>query len=84
MTYVLAAPDFNRSAGSIGEPAGVGFSRMLGERVKFMAMNWERTDEPFRAGVVLRRTIWVRFLVFKVAVVPILRSGKWRSPCPEF
>jgi hypothetical protein len=29
MTYVLAAPDFNRSAGSSGRSAGVGFSRTL-------------------------------------------------------
>ena len=28
-TYVFAAPDFNRSAGSIGTFVGVGFSRML-------------------------------------------------------
>ena len=32
MTYVLAAPDFNRSAGSIGWSVGIGFSRTL-ERI---------------------------------------------------
>jgi len=30
MTYVFAAPDFNRSAGSVSESAGAGSSRMVG------------------------------------------------------
>ena len=83
MTYVFTAPDFNKSAGSIGESAGVGFSRMLEGMSKFM-MNWGWIDGPFRTRVTLRGTLQVRFFVANVAVVSIFTSRKRYLPCSEF
>ena len=50
-TYVFAAPQFSRSAGSGGEPVGVGFSWTLGRTgTEFTAINLERIGKPFEHG----------------------------------
>jgi hypothetical protein len=79
MTYVFTAPDFNKSAGSIGKSAGVGFSRMLEGMSKFMMMNWGWIDETISnaggtpwstLGQVLRRQCRCRIHLHIEEAVP--------------
>jgi len=83
MTYVFAAPDFNRSAGSVGESVGTGSSRTLGEQNEFTVIDWEWVEKPFRTRVALSEVLWVRLFVVNIAVVPICIPREWRSPCPQ-
>ena len=73
-TYVFAAPQFSRSAGSGGEPVGVGFSWTLGRTgTKFTATGWERISKPFQTRVTVRGAFKcvAGWLVLNIAVVTI-------------
>src|SRR5882757_997191 len=83
MAYVFAAPDFNRSAGSVGRSAGAGFSRTLQGQTEYMPTGWGWIDKPLRTWVGIHRALWINPFIVDVAVVLVWTLRKWDPPSPE-